>query len=230
VSSSGERELRRSFHDELGDLRLRVEEMAAVVVDGIGAVTDALLDGDVAAARAVIAADARIDERYPTVEADVFHLVATQAPVARDLRFLMATLRIAMEVERSGDLVASVGRRVGTLEDAALTPPIRLLLADMGTRAAAMFATAAGAYASLDAVRARALPQEDDAMDELHRRLLRELFDASAAHVGTIVELGLIARFYERVADHAVVIAERVGFVVDGSMNPGDADEQGWGR
>jgi phosphate transport system protein len=67
-------------------------------------------------------------------------------------------------------------------------------------------------------------------MDELHRRLLRELFDASAAHVGTIVELGLIARFYERVADHAVVIAERVGFVVDGSMNPGDADEQGWGR
>jgi phosphate transport system protein len=223
-------ELRRSFHDDLGGLRARVEEMAGVVVDGITAVTDALLDGDPVAAGAVIAADARIDELYPTVEADVFQLVATQGPVARDLRFLMATLRVAMEVERSGDLVASVGRRVGTLDAAALTPPIRLLLAEMGARGVRMFGTAAGTYASLDAARARELPEEDDVMDELHRRLLRELVYLSDAPVASIVELGLIARFYERIADHAVVIAERVGFVVDGSMNPGDADEQGWGR
>jgi phosphate transport system protein len=65
-------------------------------------------------------------------------------------------------------------------------------------------------------------------MDDLHRRLLQCLFASSPSHVGTTVELGLIARFYERVADHAVVIGERVGFVVDGSMNAGDADEQGW--
>jgi phosphate transport system protein len=223
-------ELRRTFHDDLADLRRRVEEMATVVVDGIGAVTDALLDGDRPAADRVIAADAAIDARYPTVEADVFHLVATQAPVARDLRFLMATLRVAMEIERSGDLVASVGRRVGTLDAGALTASVRILLAEMGTRARAMFATAAGAYASLDAVRARALAAEDDDMDDLHRRLLAELFGAEAEHVGSIVELGLIARFYERIADHAVVIAERVGFVVDGSMNPSDADESSWGR
>jgi phosphate transport system protein len=223
-------ELRRTFHDDLADLRRRVEEMATVVVDGIGAVTDALLEDDRAAADRVIAADAAIDARYPTVEADVFHLVATQAPVARDLRFLMATLRVAMEVERSGDLVASVGRRVGTLDADALTSTVRLLLAEMGTRARSMFATAAGSYASLDAVRARALAAEDDAMDDLHRRLLAELFHAETEHVGSIVELGLIARFYERIADHAVVIAERVGFVVDGSMNAADADESSWGR
>ena len=223
-------ELRRSFHDDLAGLRTRVEEMGGVVVAGISRVTDALLERDVAAADAVIAADARIDELYPTVETDVFQLVATQAPVGRDLRFLMATLRVAMEIERSGDLVASVGRRVPTLDPAALTPPVRLLLADMGTRATAMFGRAAGAYASLDAEGARELPAEDDVMDELHRRLLLELFSSSAGPVGSIVELGLIARFYERVADHAVVIAERVGFVVDGSMNAGDADEQGWSR
>jgi phosphate transport system protein len=219
-------ELRRSFHDDLADLRGRVDEMAAIVVAGIARVTDALLDGDAAAAAGVIEADARIDELYPTVEADVFHLVATQGPVARDLRFLMSTLRVAMEVERSGDLVASVGRRVGTLDAAALTPTVRLLLAEMGSRATAMFRSAAAAYATLDADRARALAAEDDAMDDLHRRLLRELFGATSHAVGSVVELGLIGRFYERVADHAVVIGERVGFVVDGSMTAGDTDER----
>jgi len=220
--------MRRSFHDELAGLRQRVERMAAVVVRGVGAVTDALLDDDAAAAAAVIAADREIDDLYPTVEGDVFELVATQTPVASDLRFLMATLRIAMEIERSGDLVASVGRRVGTLDTTALTSEVRLLLAEMGLRATSMFATAAGCYASLDADRARTLQDEDDAMDDLHRRLLECLFASSPAHVGTTVELGLIARFYERVADHAVVIGERVGFVVDGSMNAGDTDERGW--
>lgn len=219
-------ELRRSFHDDLADLRARVEEMAAVVVTGVSAVTDALLDGDREAAAAVMAADDRIDELYPTVEADVFHLVATQAPVARDLRLLMATLRVAMDIERSGDLVASVGRRVATIEREALTPAVRLLLAGLGAQATAMFRSAATAYATLDAAIARALPDEDDAMDDLHRRLLHELFTAPASHVASVVELGLVARFYERVGDHAVVIAERVGFVVDGSMNAGDTDER----
>lgn len=228
MSGIGGGELRRSFHDELTDLRQRVERMAAIVVAGVGAVTDALLGDDAAAAAAVVAGDQAIDALYPTVEHDVFELVATQSPVASDLRFLMATLRIAMEIERSGDLVASVGRRVGTLEPSVLTPEIRLLLAEMGLRATTMFASAAGAYASLDADRARTLAVEDDAMDELHRRLLQCLFRSAPAHVGTTVELGLIARFYERVADHAVVIGERVGYVVDGAMNAGDADEQGW--
>lgn len=100
----------------------------------------------------------------------------------------------------------------------------------MGAGAASLFASAAGAYATLDVERARALPAEDDAMDELHRRLLQELFQLSAGQVGSVVELGLIARFYERVADHAVVIAERVRFAVEGAMNPSDADEQVWPR
>ncbi len=223
-----EGELRRSFHDDLYDVRRRVEAMAAVVVVGIADVTVALLDGDLQRAAQVVAADGEIDRLYPTIEADVFHLVATQAPVARDLRFLMATLRVAMEIERSGDLAASVGRRVPTLDPSALTSPVRSLLAEMGARAEQMFTQAAAAYASLDADGARALPAEDDAMDELHRRLLGELFASSPTHIGSTVDLGLIARFYERIADHAVVMAERVGFVVDGEMNASDADEQGW--
>lgn len=220
-------ELRRSFHDDLADVRARVDAMASIVVAGVGLVTDALLQGDAETAAGVVAADAEIDRLYPTVETAVFHLVATQAPVARDLRFLIATLRVAMEIERSGDLVASVGRRVPIVDPVTLTPPVRVLLGEMGKRATAMFAGAAASYASLDREMARRLPIEDDLMDELHRSLLRELFEAEGP-VGSVVELGLIARFYERIADHAVVMAQRVCFVVDGSMDPSDSDEKGW--
>jgi len=219
-------ELRRSFHDELADLRTRVDGMAQVVVAGVVDVTAALLAGDADAARAVIAADASIDRTYPTVEADVFSLVARQAPVARDLRFLMATLRVAQEIERSGDLVASVGRRVGAIDPLSLTPVVRSLLSDMGLQATAMFRAAAGCYAVLDADGADWVRAADDAMDALHRRLLEQLFSATAGSIASTVELGHISRFYERVADHAVVMAERVCFVVQGEMNAGDADEQ----
>ena len=220
-------ELRRSFHDDLAYVRELVDEMARIVTSGVAAVTDALLEGDRVAAAEVIAADDEIDRVYPVVEDQVFRLVATQSPMARDLRFLIATLRVAMEVERSGDLVASVGRRVGSIEGGAMTTVVRSLLRSMGDGAGAMFSSAAGAYAALDAETACSIPAKDDEMDRLHRALLRELFE-SHGPIASAVELGLIARFYERIADHAVVIAERVCFVVDGSMNAGDTDEQGW--
>lgn len=222
-------ELRRAFHDDLASVRARIDRMAAIVVEGIGRATAALLDNDVAAAASIVAADEEIDALYPSIELDVFELVAMQSPMARDLRFLIASLRVAMEVERSGDLVASVAKRVSTVDPIALTPPVRQLIAGMGAQATTMFASAASAYATLDHEQARRVPAEDDAMDELYRTLLQELFEHASGPVGSVVELGLIARFYERIADHAVVIAERVGFVVDGSMNPSDADEQRWG-
>lgn len=224
--SSGE--LRRGFHDDLAELQIKVERMLAVVVEGIGGVTTALLESDRAAAAAVMATDAVIDELYPTVESDIFQLVARQAPVARDLRFLMATMRVAMAIERCGDLMASIGRRVSTVDPAALTPPVRILVADIGARTSSLYRAAAGAYSVLDAEQARSLPEEDDAIDALQLRLFDELHRSAPDLVASAVELGLVARFYERIADHAVVIAERILFVVDGSMNASDADEQGW--
>lgn len=221
-------ELRRSFHDDLAELQGTVERMAAVVVEGVDRVTDALLSNDLGVAESVIRSDAAIDASYPTVESTVFQLVARQAPVARDLRFLMATLRMAMAIERSGDLMASIGRRVATIDPDSLTPPIRLLLTDMGARTGGVFRAAAGAYSVLDADRARQIPLEDDDIDRIQHQLFHELFRAAPEHVSSAVELGLVARFYERIADHAVVIAERILFVVEGSMNASDADEQGW--
>ena len=220
-----EPELRRTFHDQLAAVQERVAAMAQTVVEGLERVTDALLSGDEDAAARVVADNGSLHDRYAAVEADVLDVFARQAPVARDLRMVLADLRIAQEVERCGDLVNSIARRAGRLDPVALTAEIRVIVYEMGAEAVGMFRTAAAALDVLDAGAASRLAEWDDVMDELHRRLLRAVFALRDVTPEAAVELGLIARFYERIADHAVVIAERVRFAASGSMDPRDADE-----
>src|SRR3954470_20294697 len=118
-------ELRRPFHDDLARVRGRVEHMFRVVLENMPIVTRTLLALDVEAARRVVGADAQIDAEVAMVENEVFDLVARQAPVGRDLRFLIATYRIALDVERAGDLLASIARRVGEIDPAALGDRLR---------------------------------------------------------------------------------------------------------
>ncbi len=218
-------ELRRTFHEQLAGVRDQVNAMTGVVALGLDRVTEALLSGDRETAASVIAGDAPLDDIYALVETDIHDLIARQAPVARDLRFVLAALRIAQEVERCGDLVASIARRAGRLDQDVLTAEIRAIVYEMGAEAVGMFRTASSAFAVLDESAAARLGEWDDVMDELHRRLLLAVFALRDVSLESAVELGLIARFYERIADHAVVIAERVCFAVSGAMHPGDADE-----
>lgn len=218
-------ELRRTFHEQLAAVRDRVRAMTKVVEDGLDRVTEALLSGDRDTAARIVADDAPLDEIYAELEADIHDLIARQAPVARDLRFVLAALRIAQEVERCGDLVASIARRAGRLDQDVLTIEIRAIVYEMGAEAQGMFRSAAAAFDELDESAAARLGEWDDTMDELHRRMLLAVFALRDVSLESAVELGLIARFYERIADHAVVIAERVCFAASGAMNPGDADE-----
>ena len=218
-------ELRRGFHDDLAALHALVGEMADIVVEGIRNATTALLEGDSGAAEAVVAADGRVDEAYEGVETLVAELVARQSPVARDLRFLIATLRVAQSLERAGDLVASIARRASRVERAALTPAVRSLVYEISGESEAVLRAAARSYAVLDGELASAVRDDDDRVDDLHRRLMRELVTAPGGSVESTVELALVARFYERIADHGVVVAERVRFVSSGAMEAGDHDE-----
>ena len=220
-------ELRRGFHDDIAALHERVYDLAVLVSEGITDATVALLDGDVSLADAVVAADAQVDAVYSWVESEVFGLVARQAPVARDLRFLIATLRIAQSVERAGDLTASIARRTVRVDLGAMSQRVRALVLEMGSSAQAAFRAAADCYAVLDAQGAAALPAADDHIDDLQRRLLHELVASApeADLVESVVDLALIARFYERIGDHAVVVAERVRFVASGEMDASDRDE-----
>ena len=219
-------ELRREYHDQLAELHRRVNEMGTVVIDGVRDATTALLLGDTDLAARVVAADSTIDRLYPLVESDVFDVVARQGPVARDLRFVISTFRVAANVERCGDLVASIARRAERLERGALTEPVRIVIEEMGAAAGATFARSMEAYAVLDPDLAATVNAMDDRVDELQRALLRELV-APPADVESVIDLALVARFYERVGDHGVAIAERVRFVALGEMDAGDRDETG---
>ena len=218
-------ELRRTFHEQLDTIRDHVTAMTSVVEEGLDRVTEALLSGNEGTAAAIVADDAPLDDLFVITEAEIHDLIARQAPVARDLRFVLAALRIAQEVERCGDLVASIARRTGRLDQDVLTTEIRAIVYEMGAEALGMFRTASSAFAVLDESAAARLGEWDDVMDELHRRMLVAVFALRDVSLESAVELGLIARFYERIADHAVVIAERVCFAASGAMNPADADE-----
>ncbi|HVM08768.1 MAG TPA: phosphate signaling complex protein PhoU [Acidimicrobiales bacterium] len=217
-------ELRRDYHDRLAVLHERVRDIGGIVIEGVRDATRAVLSCDADLAAQVVARDAAIDEVYPWVESEVFDIVARQAPVARDLRFVIATFRIAANIERCGDLVASIARRADRLERGALTPQVRELLEEIGGAVESAFDRAMASYAVLDPDMASTVSGLDVGIDDLQRRLLRAMVSGGASDVESVIDLALVARFYERIGDHGVVIAERVRFVALGEMDAGDRD------
>jgi phosphate transport system protein len=147
------------------------------------------------------------------VERDVLDLLALQGPVARDLRLLMASLRVAHEAELSGLLGGSVASRAGRLDPLVLTDSLRALLFDQGAESSDLLRRAGQAYAVLDEEQARMVLESDGPVRRSHRRFLAELFTLHQMPVEAAVELGVVARCYERIADHALEIALRVRFV-----------------
>ena len=217
-------ELRSDFHDQLAELRRCVEAMGADVVDMVRSAVDALLEGDDARVSEVEAADADVDLAYARVERDAYTIVLRQAPVARDLRMVVASLRVAQELERCGDLARSIARRSTRLDESVLTPRVRLLVHELGAEAVGMLAGAIRAYGVLDGAAATVVIAADERLDDLYAQLLRELFALRQAANEPLVEAGLVARFLERLGDHAAVISARVHFINGAAFEPNDSD------
>ena len=217
-------ELRTDFHDQLAELHRCVEEMGADVVDMVRSAVDALLEGDGHRLGEVEDADVAVDATYAQVERDVHTILLRQTPVARDLRLVVASLRVAQELERCGDLARSIARRATRLDDTVLTPRVRLLVHELGAEAIGMLAGAVRAYAVLDGATASAVVAADAGLDELYTSMLRELFELRRAANEPLVEAGLVARFLERVGDHAAVISARVHFINGSAFEPNDSD------
>jgi len=217
-------ELRSDFHDQLAGLHRGVEAMGADVVDMVRSAVDALLEGDDDRVGEVEAADDAVNAAYARVEQDAYTIVLRQAPVARDLRLVVASLRVAQELERCGDLSCSIARRSTRLDETVLTPRVRLLVHELGADAVSMLAGAVRAYAVLDGAAATAVVAADEGLDHLYAELLRELFSLRQAANEPLVEAGLVARFLERLGDHAAVISERVHFINGGAFEPNDSD------
>lgn len=220
-------EIRKSFHEAMTQLRHDVVRLGALAGEAISAGTDALLDSDLAAADAAITADEALDDLTHAIEDRSYQLLALQQPMATDLRTIITVLRTIHEIERVGDLMVNVARTTRRLYPGELTPRIRGLIQGMGTQAGLQLRVAVDAFAAEDTARALALPDMDDVIDELQKELFRALFATSGhdeAALHRAVQIALVGRYYERIADHAVNIGQRVAFMVTGRFPDGEAN------
>jgi len=209
----------RQFHQELDDLRDDVIRLAGMVSESLAKGTAALLATDLDAAEALIAGDDEIDELALEIEEHCFRLLALQNPLASDLRHIIAAIRMASEIERSGDLVTNTMKAARRLYGTPLDPRLRGLIEKMSEHVHRLFRLAIDAYADRNEGLAAALDDMDDDVDDLHAEYIRTIFEVhegGGIPLQISVQLALVGRYYERIGDHAVNIGERVRYMVTG--------------
>jgi phosphate transport system protein len=209
-------ELRRRFHQQLDAIDVQVIRLFALVSESVAAASDAFLAGDADAAQALADQDHLLDALEADLEQLTERELLTQTPMGGDMRYLVSVLRVVPELERSGDLAEHVARRGATGLALRLTPGVRGLIEDMGGVCVDLWRQSADAWAERDAEAAARLDKADDVLDQLHEQLVDELGRSDVA-LPDALQTALVARFYERLGDHAVHIAERVCYLVGGS-------------
>ncbi len=210
--------MRDIYHDELDEIGAVLIHMAKLVDVAMQRATNALLDGDLSGAEAVISADPEIDALRAQTEHRCFQMIARQQPVATDLRVLITSIHMLTDLERMGDLALHIAK-VARLRypDRAVPDDIRDVIEQMGAVAQSLVAKVADVLDGRDIELAQAIEAEDDSMDALHRKLFTLLLSPNWSH-GTeaAIDMTLLGRYYERYADHAVAVARRVVFIVTG--------------
>ncbi|MDT0200847.1 phosphate signaling complex protein PhoU [Nocardioides sp. AE5] len=216
--------MRKVFRAELESVFADLAAIATRVEAAVGRATDALLTSDVAVAEAVISGDVEIDLAREDVEEKAFELLSLQAPVAGDLRIVVAALRMVADLERMGDLSVHIAK-IARLRapDIAVPEQARPTIRSMAAVAQEMAGKVAHVITTRDLAAAHDLVSDDEEMDQLRRETFRQLFDNQWNDgIEAAVDLALLGRYYERIADHAVSSARRVVFVVTGEI-PADA-------
>lgn len=211
-------ETRSGFHQQLDVIQRDLLRVAARVAETVMRGTEALLDLDLLAARALIDGDGEIDALAFDVEERCFTALARQQPMGGDMRALVTALHLSSEIERSGDLMVNVAKATSYLFGSEIPPQLRGLLQAMSTEAVRLHRLAMDAYAEQDANLAAALDDMDDRLDQLHKDYIQAILElhADVPDVHVAVQLALIGRYYERIGDHAVNIGERVRYMVTG--------------
>ena len=212
-------ELRRTFHKEIEEIRQEVLVLGRSVIDAIPRATAVLLKSDLEGADYLLQADDEIDARALTIEDKCFQELALQSPVAGDLRQLVSMIKIAGELERSADLAVNICKAARRIYGHKIDPDLADLIAKMSEQAQQLFISTMEAFADNDSAKAAAIDDMDSFLDALHRRFIAEIFEIHAREaidLQVAVQLAMVARFYERIGDHAVNVGERTRFIVTG--------------
>ncbi|HEU5170524.1 MAG TPA: phosphate signaling complex protein PhoU [Gemmatimonadales bacterium] len=225
-------DVHRHFHDELSHVKVRLLTMSGEAEAALGLSVEALLERDPEKARRVIQGDRIIDTMEMEVEEMCANLLALQQPMARDLRMLLSALKIANDLERVGDHAVNIAQ---SAERLAQTRPIapEPEIVEMARLTREMLSDALEAFIRGDAAAGREICIRDDKVDALHRSVFRILLTHMMEDPHTIgagMELFLVSRNLERVADLATNIAEDVVFLVEGKSIKHHAEDRGEAR
>ena len=218
--------MRDSYREQMDDILADLVQMAQIVSSAVRTSTTALLEADIHLAEQVISEDKVLDAKQSDVESRAFSLLARQSPVAGELRTLVATLRMVTELERMGDLAAHVAK-IARLRypETAVPDSLRANFVRMGDVAEKMVVSAGQTLNDRNIENAQELRARDEEMDELRRTQFRVLLSESWDDgVEAAVDVALLGRYYERIADHAASMGRRVIYVVTGQF----PDEDFW--
>ena len=200
---------RQRFGRELEAIEAKVIELFAMVAEDLPGATNALLSSNNEVLGVLAERQQVIHALYPQIEKQVNREILLQAPVAGDLRFLLSVLRILPDLERSHHSVVEIASRANHILSQDLSPRARGLVERIGNLVSDMWRQAADSWYQRDRSAAFALAARDQEMDELRSSLISELASGHMT-LPVAMEMTLVARFYERLADHAVNIARRV--------------------
>src|SRR5215471_18986892 len=214
--------MRVTFSEELAQLEASLQEEGDLVLRALRSALNALARGDEELADEVILFDDEVDRRYVAIEEGVQSLLARQTPVAVDLRFVLAVLRVNLHLERMADYcvtVAKLTKLMGNLSypgDQGIAQSIE----DMGQRAEQMIRVAMDSFAARDAEKAQTLVELDELIDRANRNATEDVL--SLGDTAQEREYGLrmlvVSRCVERIGDHAVDIGEQVAYLVTGEF------------
>ncbi len=219
--------MREAYHVELEQLAENLAAMSLQVAEAMELATQALLEVDLGLAEQVISDDAKVDDARAECEEQAYALLALQAPVATDLRTVLAAIHAAESLERMGDLALHVAKAARRRHPEPVLPDaVRPYFAKMGEVGVKLARQVEQVIKSKDVEAARTIESDDDEVDEIHKHLFTVIMDRDWDHgVAAAVDVTLLGRFYERFADHAVSVARRMIFVVTGKMPGYGPDE-----
>jgi phosphate transport system protein len=212
--------MRTAFHEQLEALKATLGDMCGMAGVAMERATQALLQADLLLAEQVISDHDTLLAIRTQAEESAFVLLALQAPVAGDLRTVVGSMQTVADAERMGGLARHVAKIVRRRHPEHVLPEeVNGYVAEMGAVAVDLGRLAREVVLSDDPDRAAQIRHDDDAMDELHSHLFTVLMDREWKHgVSSAVDVTLLGRFYERFADHAVQIGNRVVFQVTGEQ------------
>jgi phosphate transport system protein len=211
---------RRKFHEELAGLEDELLRLGDLAGSALGRAMDALARKDATLADQIVSGDDALDAIYVDIEQRILGLLATQTPVASDLRLISAIMHTNLHLERVGDMAVNIAKITKATVDLPTNTTVLSHLQEMAHIAARMLRMAMDAFARRDARLAQELPQMDDPIDHLNRGMYREVVALAAdpRELEWGVQMHMVARQLERVGDNAVDIGEQVAFLLTGEF------------